>query len=128
FTYPSPDPAERYSFTVTATYVDGDGPASTSSDLVPTSGRFADVPGAAWYADGVDWTTAYGVLSAYPPGLFKPTKAATRAQVASALWNLAGRPAALAGRLLRYDALGARLRSARLPRDPDCPVCGRRAG
>ncbi len=94
FTYPSPDPAERYSFTVTATYVDGDGPASTSSDLVPTSGRFADVPGAAWYADGVDWTTAYGVLSAYPPGLFKPTKAATRAQVASALWNLAGRPAA----------------------------------
>ena len=49
-------------------------------------------------------------------------------QASEALQLLAGRPAALAGRLLRYDALGARLRSARLPRDPDCPVCGRRAG
>ena len=46
-------------------------------------------------------------------------------QASEALQLLAGHPAALAGRLLRYDALGARLRSARLPRDPDCPVCGR---
>lgn len=30
----------------------------------------------------------------------------------------------LAGRLLRYDALSARVSIARLPRDPACPVCG----
>ncbi len=30
----------------------------------------------------------------------------------------------LAGRLLLYDALGARLRSVRLPRDPGCGACG----
>ena len=30
----------------------------------------------------------------------------------------------LAGRLLLYDALGARLRSVRLPKDPGCRACG----
>ena len=30
----------------------------------------------------------------------------------------------LAGRLLIYDALGAQMRTIRLPRDPACPVCG----
>ena len=30
----------------------------------------------------------------------------------------------LAGRLLLYDALGARMRTVRLPKDPNCPACG----
>ncbi|GGE11763.1 thiamine biosynthesis protein ThiF [Polymorphobacter glacialis] len=30
----------------------------------------------------------------------------------------------LAGRLLLYDALGARMRTVRLPKDPNCPGCG----
>ncbi|MGH8174543.1 MAG: molybdopterin-synthase adenylyltransferase MoeB [Rhodanobacteraceae bacterium] len=30
----------------------------------------------------------------------------------------------LAGRLLCYDALGARFREVRVPRDPECPGCG----
>ncbi len=30
----------------------------------------------------------------------------------------------LAGRLLIWDALGARFRTIRLPRDPACPACG----
>lgn len=94
FTYPSPDPAERYSFTVRATYGDGAGPSSTSSLESPAMAGFTDVPEGAWFAHGVDWTTAYGVLSGYPGGVFEPTKAATRAQVATALWNLAGRPTA----------------------------------
>nr|WP_310522293.1 molybdopterin-synthase adenylyltransferase MoeB [Polymorphobacter sp.] len=29
----------------------------------------------------------------------------------------------LAGRLLLYDALGARMRTVRLPKDPSCPAC-----
>ncbi|WP_426165973.1 HesA/MoeB/ThiF family protein [Sandarakinorhabdus sp. DWP1-3-1] len=33
----------------------------------------------------------------------------------------------LAGRLLLYDALGARMRTVRLPKDPDCPGCGPRS-
>lgn len=44
-------------------------------------------------------------------------------QASEALQLLAGRPAPLAGRLLRYDALAARFRTAGLQRDPDCPVC-----
>jgi adenylyltransferase/sulfurtransferase len=31
----------------------------------------------------------------------------------------------LAGRLLLYDALGARMRTVRLPKDPGCPGCGK---
>ena len=30
----------------------------------------------------------------------------------------------LAGRLMIYDGLGAQVRTVRLPKDPDCPVCG----
>jgi len=30
----------------------------------------------------------------------------------------------LAGRVLLYDALGARMRTIRLPKDPKCPACG----
>ena len=30
----------------------------------------------------------------------------------------------LSGRLLIWDALGARMRTIRLPRDPACPLCG----
>lgn len=31
----------------------------------------------------------------------------------------------LAGRLMIYDGLGAQVRTVRLPKDPDCPVCGK---
>lgn len=31
----------------------------------------------------------------------------------------------LAGRVLMYDALGARVRTVRLPKDPQCPSCGK---
>lgn len=94
FTCPSPDPGTRYSFTVTAGYADGDGPPSTSSDVSPGPAGFSDVRPTSWFSPGVDWTTAYGVLSGFPGGTFKAAEGATRAQVAMALWNLAGRPAA----------------------------------
>lgn len=44
-------------------------------------------------------------------------------QATEALKLLAGLPSPLAGRLLRYDALAARVRTVRIGRDPDCPVC-----
>lgn len=94
FSYASPEPGTHYSFVVTASFADGDGPASTSSDMAPAGHRFSDVLPSSWFTPGVDWATAYGVLAGYPPDLFKPTKAATRAQVAAALWHLAGRPPA----------------------------------
>ncbi|HMQ25975.1 MAG TPA: S-layer homology domain-containing protein [Acidimicrobiales bacterium] len=90
----SPDPGLRYSFTVRADYGDGPGPASTPSLESPAPRGFPDVPATAWYAQGVDWTTAYEALFGYPAGGFKPTKAGTRAQAAFALWTLAGRPPA----------------------------------
>ncbi len=44
-------------------------------------------------------------------------------QAVEALKLAAGFGEPLAGRLLRYDALRARLRVSRLARDPECPVC-----
>ena len=38
--------------------------------------------------------------------------------------ELAGFGDSLAGRLLLYDALGARMRTVRLAKDPGCPGCG----
>jgi adenylyltransferase/sulfurtransferase len=40
------------------------------------------------------------------------------------LRELAGFGNSLAGRLLLYDALGARMRTVRLAKDPGCPGCG----
>lgn len=111
-TFAAPDPGARHSFTVRATYADGPGPASTPSLETPGPAGFTDVPSASWYAQAVDWTTAYGVLSGYPPRLFKPTKAATRAQLAMALWNLAGRPAPAASSSYSDLPSGARYADA----------------
>lgn len=44
------------------------------------------------------------------------------------LREIAGFGEPLAGRLLIYDALAARLRNISLPRDPDCPGCGAAGG
>lgn len=48
-------------------------------------------------------------------------------QATEALKLLIGIGDALVGRLLCYDALAARFRELALPRDPDCPGCGKRA-
>jgi adenylyltransferase/sulfurtransferase len=49
-------------------------------------------------------------------------------QAAEALKLLAGAGASLAGRLLLLDALAMEWREVRVPRDPECPVCGSRPG
>lgn len=45
-------------------------------------------------------------------------------QATEALKEIIGIGESLAGRLLIWDALGARMRTIRLPRDPACPLCG----
>ena len=47
-------------------------------------------------------------------------------QAAEALKLLAGVGTSLAGRLLLIDALAMQWRELRVPRDPQCPVCGNR--
>ena len=47
-------------------------------------------------------------------------------QATEALKLALGAGAPLVGRLLLYDALRMRFREIRLPKDPDCPVCGLR--
>lgn len=45
-------------------------------------------------------------------------------QATETLKEILGIGESLAGRLLIWDALGARMRTVRLPRDPGCPLCG----
>ncbi len=45
-------------------------------------------------------------------------------QAAEVLKEILGIGDSLAGRLLMWDALGARFQTIRLPRDPACPACG----
>jgi len=61
-------------------------------------------------------------------GVFAPLVGIVGAtQAAEALKLIAGAGATLAGRLLLLDALAMQWREMRVPRDPGCPVCGRRA-
>ena len=45
-------------------------------------------------------------------------------QATEALKEILGIGESLSGRLLLWDALAARMRTIRLPRDPTCPLCG----
>lgn len=50
---------------------------------------FTDVPAGAWYADGLDWVAAQGVVTGYPGPTYRPGAASTRAAVARMLFRLA---------------------------------------
>ena len=58
---------------------------------------FADVPGDAWYADGVYWARLAGVVGGYSKDQFGPDDPVTREQIAAILWRYAGSPAAESG-------------------------------
>ena len=45
-------------------------------------------------------------------------------QALEVLKEIAGLGTGLAGRILTYQALSAEFRTARLPKDPGCPLCG----
>lgn len=50
---------------------------------------FADVAKGQWYADGVAWASANGVVSGYPDGSFRPNDTITREQMAAILYQYA---------------------------------------
>ena len=58
---------------------------------------FADVPGDAWYAEGVYWARLAGVVGGYSEDQFGPDDPVTREQIAAILWRYAGSPAAESG-------------------------------
>ena len=58
---------------------------------------FADVPGDAWYANGVYWARLAGVVGGYSEDQFGPDDPVTREQIAVILWRYAGSPAAESG-------------------------------
>ena len=53
---------------------------------------FTDIPAGAWYYDAAQYVTKNGLLSGDKAYEFGANKALTRAQVAQALYNLAGQP------------------------------------
>lgn len=50
------------------------------------SASFTDVVKGQWYADGVAWASANGVVSGYPDGSFRPNDTITREQMAAILY------------------------------------------
>lgn len=51
------------------------------------SASFTDVAKGQWYADGVAWASANGVVSGYPDGSFRPNDTITREQMAAILYQ-----------------------------------------
>lgn len=53
---------------------------------------FADVSSNAWYAEGIAWAAAQGIVGGYGNGKFGPTDNITREQLAVMLWRYAKSP------------------------------------
>ncbi len=68
------------------------------------TGAFADVSSGQWYAEGVAWAEAQGIIGGYGNGRFGPDDSVTREQLAVMLWRYAGSPAATSGTLPFADA------------------------
>ena len=58
-----------------------------------TAANFPDVPSDSPYASAAAWTSANGVMSGYPSGLFGADDPVTREQMAAILWRYTGEPA-----------------------------------
>ena len=65
-------------------------------DEVPSAG-YADVPENAWYAGAVNTVSARGLMDVRSESHFAPGESLTRAELVTALYRLAGMPAANAG-------------------------------
>ena len=57
-------------------------------------GRFTDVSGSSWYHDAVQFCYQAELMNGISETLFDPNGSATRGQVVTVLWRLAGEPAA----------------------------------
>ena len=71
------------------------------------TGAFADVDNSQWYAEGVSWAAARGIIGGYGNGTFGPNDNITREQLAVMLWRYAGSPAATERELHFADAYKA---------------------
>ena len=70
--------------------------ADQAPDEVPSAG-YEDVPENAWYAGAVNTVSARGLLDGRPGNCFAPDGLLTRGELVTALYRLAGMPAANAG-------------------------------
>ena len=70
--------------------------AEQAPDGVPSAG-YADVPENAWYAGAVNTVSARGLMDVRSESHFAPGESLTRAELVTALYRLAGMPAASAG-------------------------------
>lgn len=68
---------------------------------------FVDVDNSQWYAEGVAWAEAQGIIGGYGNGRFGPNDSVTREQLAVMLWRYAGSPAATDRELRFADAYKA---------------------
>lgn len=80
-----------------STYViayDGSRAAACPKDGTCPLSAYTDLDPASWYHDGVHWALENGVMQGLGGGVFQPDGTTTRAQVATILWNMEGKPAA----------------------------------
>jgi len=70
-----------------------------NNPMQPLTGMFADVNGNEWYAEGVAWAAASGIVNSYSEEKFGPDDNITREQLAVMLWRYADSPTATDGRL-----------------------------
>ena len=84
-----PDGTMTRGMLVTTLYRLAGSPSLENEDL---GYPFDDVPGDAWYADGVYWARLNGVASGYSDEQFSPDDPVTREQIAAIFWRYAGSP------------------------------------
>ena len=89
-----PDSTMTRAMLVTTLYRAAGSPSLENEDL---GYPFADVPGDAWYADGVYWARLNGAVNGFTEEEFGPDSPVSREQIAAILWRYAGSPAAQAG-------------------------------
>ena len=67
--------------------------ASSNRDDPCPSKEFQDLSTTAWYHESVDYVLSKGIMQGYGDGTFRPDETATRAQMVTLLYRIAGEPA-----------------------------------
>ena len=67
--------------------------ASSNRDDPCPSKEFQDLSTTAWYHESVDYVLSNGIMQGCGDGTFRPDETATRAQVVTLLYRIAGEPA-----------------------------------
>ncbi len=61
--------------------------AAGGKGLGSYQGTFTDVPAGKWYTDAVEWAAANQIVNGYGDGTFKPTRSATREELAKVFYQ-----------------------------------------